>query len=30
MIIFDFWFDFSVRMAIELWYLPYKLVAGND
>ncbi len=30
MTIFDFWFDFSVRMALELYYLPYKIIGGNS
>jgi hypothetical protein len=26
---FDFWFDFSVKMAVEFWFLPYKIIGGN-
>lgn len=28
--IWEIWFDVSVRIMIELYYLPYKMIAGND
>lgn len=28
--IYEIWFDFYVYVAIELWFLPYRMVAGND
>ena len=30
MIIINFWFDLSVKAAVELWFLPYRMIAGND
>jgi hypothetical protein len=30
MIVAEFWFDLTVKIAIELWFLPYKLIAGNS
>ena len=30
MIIINFWFDLSVKVAVELWFLPYRMIAGND
>lgn len=29
MIVAEFWFDLTVKISIELWFLPYKLIAGN-
>ena len=29
MTVFEFWFDFSVKIALELYYLPYKIIGGN-
>lgn len=29
MMFVNFWFDFSVRLALELYYLPYKIIGGS-
>ena len=30
MILFELWFDLTVKVSLELYYLPYKIIGGSS